>query len=186
MTGLTDYSTDHRWLDIFTIWYTLIDDAYQALCRDYGRRLRTRGPAPRFSDSEVITLALITETFFHGHEALCLSFVRQYHRVEFPHLLDPGRFNRRRRALLGVIETIRAILNNRLIDPDDRLRLIDSAPIPVCTYTCGPDCRTVQGHPYAGVAISKRAKVFGFKLHLTTTADQVVDSWHPRRTTIVG
>ena len=177
MTGLTDYITDHPWVEVFTVWYVLIDDAYQAILADYGRRLRPRGPEPRFSDSEVITLALIIDTYFHGHEALGLAFVRQYHPAEFPQVLSPSRFNRRRRLLVDVIEAIRTRLTTRLIDPADRLRLIDSAPIPMTTYTRGPDCRTVQGWDYCGVCISKRQKVFGFKLHLLTTADQVVDQW---------
>ena len=31
MIGLTDYITEYRWDDIFTIWYVLVDDAYQHL-----------------------------------------------------------------------------------------------------------------------------------------------------------
>ena len=60
----TDYITEQKWEDIFTIWYVLIDDAYQQLVRDLGQRLRERGPEPAFSDSEVITVGLIIETFF--------------------------------------------------------------------------------------------------------------------------
>ncbi len=76
MHGLTDYITTQPWVDIFTTWYVLVDDAYQALLTQVGR-LRQRGPAPTFADSEVITIALIADTFFHGHEELCLSFMRQ-------------------------------------------------------------------------------------------------------------
>ena len=48
-------------------------------------------------------------------------------------LLEDTRFNRRRRALLGLIEAIRQELKQMLIDPDDLYRLVDSVPIPVCT-----------------------------------------------------
>ena len=51
MTGLTDYLTECRWEDIFITWYVLVDDAYQAICRQTGR-LRQRGPEPDFSDSD--------------------------------------------------------------------------------------------------------------------------------------
>jgi hypothetical protein len=76
MTGLTDFITDAAWEDIFTIWFVLVDEAYAALEQHFGA-WRKRGPAPTFHDSEVITVALITDTFFHGHEALALSFLRQ-------------------------------------------------------------------------------------------------------------
>ncbi len=76
MHGLTDYSTDCAWEDIFTTWYVLVDDAYQALVAHRGR-LRQRGPAPTFADSDVIPSALIAETFLHGNAEVCLAFVRQ-------------------------------------------------------------------------------------------------------------
>lgn len=177
MNGLTDYITKAHWVDIFTIWYVLIDDAYQQLIRARGRRLRRRGPEPSFSDSEVITLALVIEAFFHGHEALGVAFVDQYHRDLFPHLLHKSQFNRRRRALAGVTELIRRQLTNVLIDPQDRARLIDSAPVPACTYTRQNECETAVGMEYRGVVTSKRAKLYGYRFYATVTIDQVVDRW---------
>jgi hypothetical protein len=177
MNGLTDYITKANWVDVFTIWYVLIDDAYQRLIQDLGHRLRKRGPEPTFSDSEVITLALVIETFFHGHEALGVAFVDQYHRDLFPRLLHPSQFNRRRRALAGVMESIRRQLTNVLIDPQDRDRLIDSAPVPACTYTRQNECETAVGMEYRGVVTSKRAKLYGHRFYATVTKSQVVDRW---------
>jgi hypothetical protein len=140
-------------------------------------RLRQRGPAPTFSDSEVITVALITETFFHGHADLCLAFLRQYHRDVFPQLLDTTRFNRRRRLIAGLIEAVRQFYTAWLIAPTDPVRVVDSAPIPLCTYMRSNQCQTVKGADYCGVMTSRRAKLYGFRLHLTTTTSQVVDQW---------
>jgi hypothetical protein len=176
MHGLTDYITDQPWVDVFTTWYVLVDTAYHAVVAETGR-LRQRGPQPTFSDSEVITVALIAETFFHGHEQLCLAFVRQYHHDLFPHLLDDSRFNRRRRLIAGLIEAIRQFYTAWLIAPDDAVRLVDSAPIPVCTYMRSNLCQTVLGKEYCGIMTSRRAKLYGFRLHLTTTTNQVVDQW---------
>jgi hypothetical protein len=176
MNGLTDYITDCAWVDIFTTWYVLVDDAYQVIVTHH-RRLRQRGPVPTLSDSEVLTIALIADTFFHGNEELCLSFIRQYHCDLFPHLLDDTRFNRRRRALVGLTEAIRRVYTTWLIAPDDPVRIVDSAPIPVCTYMRSRSCATVAGADYCGVMVSRRAKLFGFRLHLTTTTNQGVDQW---------
>jgi hypothetical protein len=176
MHGLTDYITAHPWVDVFTTWYVLVDTAYQAIIAETGQ-LRQRGPQPTFSDSEVITVALIAETFFHGHEELCLSFIRQYHHALFPRLLDDTRFNRRRRLSAGLIEAVRQFFTAWLIAPDDPVRLVDSAPIPVCTYMRSPQCQTVLGSDYCGVMTSRRAKLYGFRIHFTTTTTQVVDQW---------
>jgi hypothetical protein len=154
----------------------LVDDAYHALIAHHGRSWQ-RGPSPTFSDSEVITIALITDTFFHGKEALCLAFVRPYHAAMFPHLLDDTRFNRRRRALRGLMEALRRMYTTWLVAEEDAVRVVDRAPIPVCTYMRSRECMTVAGADYCGVMVSPRAKLFGFRLHLTTTTHQVLDHW---------
>jgi hypothetical protein len=177
MIGLTNYITENPWENTFTIWYTLMDDAYKQLIACLGRRLRSRGPEPRFSDSEVITVSLIIETYFGGNEELGLAFIRQYHRNLFPELLDNGQFNRRRRALTGVMEVIRRQISQVLIDPKDRDRIIDSAPIPACTYARSKQCATISGPEYASVMVSKKAKLFGFRFYATTTLNQILDRW---------
>ena len=76
INGLTEYITQCRWEDIFTIWFVEIDDLYRGLYA-HGR-IRQRGPRPRFTDTEVITVGMICDTFFGGNEELTLSFIRQY------------------------------------------------------------------------------------------------------------
>ena len=81
------------------------------------------------------------------------------------------------RELVGVIEAIRRHLRDQPIDLQDPLRLVDSAPVEVVTYTRGSRCRSVVGNEYFGVVTSKKSKVFGFRLHATTTVDQMIDEW---------
>lgn len=177
MNGLTDYITQQPWADTITAWYVMVDDAYQRLIRRRGRPLRSSGPEPTFSDSEVITVGLIIETFFQGHEEVGYAFVAQYLRDMFPKLIDVDRFNQRRRELIAVIEAIRRDWRDQKLDRSDPVRLVDSAPITLMTYSRGARCRSVVGSPYFGVVTSKKAKVFGLRLHLTATADQLIDEW---------
>jgi hypothetical protein len=127
--------------------------------------------------SEVITVSLISETFFQGHEDVGYAFVAQYARAMFPHLLDLDRFNARRRELVGLIEAIRRELRDQKLDRADPVRLVDSAPVALMTYTRGSRCKSVMGSEYFGVVTSKKGKVFGFRLHATVTVDQLVDDW---------
>jgi hypothetical protein len=177
MDGLTDYITERSWLDTITTWYVLVDDAYQRLIARHGRALRPSGPTPAFSDSEVITVSLIIETFFQGHEEVGYAFVAQYQRGLFPRLVDLDRFNQRRRALIAVIEAIRCDLRDQKLDRHDRVRLVDSAPVTLMTYTRGARCQSVVGNQYFGVVTSKKGKVFGLRFHATTTVDQLIDEW---------
>jgi hypothetical protein len=178
MAAWTDFITDvdpEVWL---TYWYVLVDDAYQALEQDYGG-WRRRGPAPQFSDSEVITVSLYIDTIYAGHEALGLASLRQTLPGLFPKLLPNGQFNARRRQLGPIMEQIRQYLTRvwGLIPPDDRMRNLDSAPIPVCTFNRSHENRSWVGPEYYGVMASRRAKLYGLRLHATMTQDYVLDQW---------
>ncbi len=177
MNGLTNYITEQRWSDIVLTWYVLVDEAYRRVLTKRGHPLRTRGPEPDFTDSEVITVSLIIETFFHGHEEVGYAFVRQYMLPLFPKLLDLDRFKQRRRELLAVLEAIRRDLRDQKINRSDPVRLVDSAPVTVMTYTRGAQCVSVVGHDYFGVVTSKKGKFFGWRLHTTVTTDQLIDEW---------
>jgi hypothetical protein len=177
MNGLTNYITEQPWTDIVITWYVLVDTAYQDILKQQGRLLRQRGPQPVFTDSEVITVALIIETFFQGNEEVGHAFVRQYMRHLFPELLDLDRFNQRRRELIAVIEAIRCHLRDQKLDRKDPVRLVDSAPISRMTYSRGARCISVVGHDYFGVVTSKKGKVFGLRLHATVTTQQLIDDW---------
>ena len=172
-----NYITERPWTDTITLWYMLVDDAYQRLMGRRSQPLRSRGPAPTFSDSEVITVSLVIETFFQGHEEMGYAFVSQYLRDMFPDLIDLDRFNVRRRQLVYVIEAIRRDLRDQRIDLSDPIRLLDSAPVTLMTYTRGARCKSVVGNQYFGVVTSKKGKVFGLRLHVTTTDGQLIDEW---------
>jgi len=177
MNGLTDYITEQTWTDTITVWYVLVDDSYQRVIARQRGSLRARGPAPDLSDSEVMTISLIIETYFQGHEEVGYAFVQQYLRGLFPRLLDGDRFNARRRALVGLIERVRRDLRDQKLNPQEDVRLVDSAPVTLMTYTRGNRSQSVVGSDYFGVITSKKSKFFGLRLHLTVTPDQVVDEW---------
>jgi len=177
MKGLTNYITTSSWEDIIIFWFVHIDDGYKKLIAQRDSPLRKRGPEPQMSDSEVMTISLVIETFFNGCEEIGYAFVGQFLRHLFPDLLDLDRFNHRRRQLISVIEAIRRQFRQQLLDPKENVRLVDSAPVTLMTYTRGSRCESVSGPEYFGVVTSKKGKFFGFRLHLTTTPDQLIDEW---------
>lgn len=124
-----------------------------------------------------MTVSLIIETFFNGHEEIGYAFVCQFLSHLFPDLLDLDRFNYRRRQLVRVIEAIRRQFRQQLLDPKENVRIVDSAPVTLMTYTRGSRCESVYGPEYFGVVTSKKGKFFGLRLHLTTTPDQLIDEW---------
>ena len=185
MEGLTDYITKSNWEDVFTVTFVLVDDAWPTLPKEALPR-RQRGPAPEMSDSEVVTIALFVDSIFDGDEEKGLAFIRQYHRALFPTLLDDSRFNRRRRDLWAAMEALRCHFRDawREAHPQEHdvafLRVIDSAPIPICTYSRGSRCQSIpldQRDEWFGVCTSKKTKFFGPRCHATVYLDQMIDSW---------
>ena len=187
MKGLTEYITQATWSNILTVSYVLVDDSYQVINPrlPLQRKFSPQG-APEFSDSEVITIALFAEIIFNGDEDKTLHFIRQYHLDMFPNLLDDSRFNRRRHQLTEVMEAIREQLRDSwrarhpLAKDEAHLRLVDSAPISIRTYTRGGRCRSIPlewRDEWFGVCASKKSKFFGPRCHITTTLDQMIDTW---------
>lgn len=182
MTGLTQCITILTWENLLLVWYVAIDDAYQRLQKRHGK-WRRRGPAPQFSDSEVIVVGLLCDVLFGGKEAVGLHFVRQHYRACFPKLPSNGHFNERRTQLGPLIEQVRQEISRceGLIDPADPLRLIDSAPIPLCTYQRGGSCQSYgvapELHDFAGYSAKNKAHFMGYRLVLTVTQDQMIDEW---------
>lgn len=177
MNGLTNYITEANWNDIITTWYVWVDDMYQHIVANLSEPLRSRGPEPQMSDSEVITTSLIIETFFQGHEEVGYAFVTQYLRDMFPDLVDLDRFNVRRRQLIAMMEQIRRQLRDLKLDATNPIRIVDSAPITLMTYTRGKRSQSAIGNEYFGVITSKKTKFFGLRLHATVTDGQLIDDW---------
>jgi hypothetical protein len=187
MKGLSDYITESLWEEILTVTLIWIDDECQALSQEYFPNRKyapTKGPI--FHDSEVITLALFGEMVFEGAEDKTLHFIRQYHLDLFPHLLDNSRFNRRRHALAEMMEAIRCQLRDKWrvkhpLPPEEaHLRLVDSAPIPICTYPRGKRCQSIPidwRDEWFGICTSKKMKFFGPRCHTTVMLDQMIDAW---------
>ena len=150
---------------------------YQRVLANLSEPRRSHGPASKLSDSEVITISLIIETFFQGHEEVGYAFVTQYLQDMFPDLLDLDRFNVRRRQLIAMMEQIRRQLRDLKLDTTNPVRIADSAPITLMTYTRGNRSHSAIGNDYFGVITSKKAKFFELRLHATVTNEQLIDDW---------
>src|SRR5438477_8877312 len=150
---------------VLTTLFTIVDDVMKgsAVIQD---ALQRPGPAPRLTDSELVTIALYQELigepredhFFRLHQASLRSF--------FPGLNERSRYNRRKRDLCSVILAVRVSLQLVL----DALELeetaaIDSAPLPCVSYKRGKQASDFVGTADYGVCSSKAMKYFGCKLH---------------------
>ena len=91
---------------VLTTIYTIVDDAIKgsAVIQEI---LDRSGPAPKLSDSEVVTLALYQELIGEPREDHFFRLHQEQLRLYFPELNERSRYNRRKRDLWSVIEASR-------------------------------------------------------------------------------
>ena len=90
---------------LLTVVFVLVDDWFE----EHGHRLvpSMPGPAPTFSDSEMLTLLVAMDYFPYPGEQQFLGYIRANHLSLFPKLLDQSQFNRRARRLGRLLEQMR-------------------------------------------------------------------------------
>jgi hypothetical protein len=142
--------------------YVIVDDLYHEIAP----LIKRPGPAPVFSDSEVIALCLIGECKGWDMETELLSNMHDYRNL-FPDLPSQSRLNRRRRNLMLVVNQIRRRLLDKMDIAQDRQCVIDSLPIPAVNFHLVPGCTgdwPAHGADFGRVS-SKKQTIFGYKLH---------------------
>jgi hypothetical protein len=142
-----------------------------------GRRARRPGRPPKLSDSELITLAVAQVLLGLPNDRQFLALARWRLGHLFPRLIDQSNYNRRLRALAPQIA--RCINYLAYVSPSfcDRLRLLDSTPVP-----CGQSRETVKRSEFAGVAgygycPSHSRRFWGFRLYLICAGDGMPIGW---------
>jgi len=157
----------------FCLWtYVLVDECWAGVA-PLDRR---PGPAPRCSDPELVTMALVGECKGWDEETVLLSEWAA-HRDLFPYQPSRTRFNRRRRRLQGAINHLRRALLATLDLARERRCVLDSLPVPVIRFHLVPKGARGywQGHAAGfGRVPSKSITIFGYKLYLLATRAGVI------------
>ncbi len=152
--------------------YVQIDDLFIELGVRQGP-----GRPPRLSDSELVCLAVAQVLLGYNSERHWLRFANGRLGHLFPYLPGQPAYNRRLRAAARLLA--HAIRHLAGLTPSwwDRLRLLDSTPVP-----CGASRETVKRSELAGWAnygyCASHSRFFwGLRLHLLTTPDGAVAAW---------
>ncbi len=162
---IADFETLCTWM------YVIVDEVWQQVASGFARP----GPAPRCSDSELLTLFLVSECMGWDVETEALS-QWQAHRDLFPSLPSQSRANRRRRDLQLGFNVVRQVILQLLDVAQDRQCAIDSLPVPVMAFHTVPTSRAnwrAAGATFGRVT-TKRQTIFGYKLHLLVTLNGVI------------
>jgi hypothetical protein len=148
--------------------YVTIDDALI----DHPEWLPERpevGIAPRLSDAELITLAVIQALLGFTSEARFIRYANAHLRPWFPYLPDRPGYNKRLRHSGQLLQHVIGYLARSCASFTDDVWLVDSTPV-----ECGRSRETVKRSDLAGWATygycaSHSRYFWGLRLHLITT-----------------
>ena len=140
--------------------FCLIDDRLK------GRRVRQRGPAPKLSDAEVLTIELVGEFLGMDTDEAIFRYFREHYGEWFPtlHKVHRTTFARQGANLWKIKESIwQELLSSTPHDP--AFALCDSMPLPACLFARAYRCRRFRGEAAFGKDTLLKQTFYGFRMH---------------------
>jgi predicted dinucleotide-binding enzyme len=150
--------------DFIITCFCLIGEMIPMITKD--QPLRARGPVPKLSESEVITMEVVGNYLgLNQDSALFASFQRHYTSF-FPALAGMSRttFVRQAANLWAVKERVWCWLRDGVITSDPTISIIDSAPLPICRFARAPWCVRFRGVASYGKDHADRQTFYGLCL----------------------
>jgi len=141
--------------------FCLVDDQLK------GRRIRRRGPTPKLSDSEVLTIEIVGEFLGIDTDKGIHLFFRRHYAEWFPALGEVHRstFARQAANLWKVKELLwQKLLANTPHDPT--FALADSFPLPACLFARAYRCSRFKGEAAFGKDTLLKQTFYGFRVHV--------------------
>jgi hypothetical protein len=151
-------------MDISTLMvtvYCLIDDWLK------GKTIRTRGPQPRLSDSEVLMMEVVGALLEVDSDQGLYTYFRRHWGDWFPALrrLHRTTFTRQMANLWVVKEQLWRFVLTQL-DYDDQLSLVDSMPLPVIRFARAYRSRRLREWSGWGWDDVEKHVFYGLRVHL--------------------
>lgn len=151
-----------------TALYVRIDDLLAAN-PDWAPRRPRVGIAPRLTDAELVTLAVISALLGYDNESQFVRYAREHLRPWFPYLPNRDGYNKRLRRSADTIARVVAALARECASWHDDVWLVDSTPV-----GCGTSRETAKRSELAdwaeyGWCASHSRWFWGLRLHLIAT-----------------
>jgi hypothetical protein len=140
--------------------FCLIDDRIE------DRALRARGPLPRLSDAEALTIEIVGEFLGLDTDEAIFRYFRRHYGEWFPALGEVHRTTFARQA--ANLWKIKERLWQELLDltPHDRaFAICDSMPLPACLFARAYRCHRFRGEAAFGKDTLLRQTFYGFRVH---------------------
>lgn len=135
------------------------------------------GRKPRLSDPELICLAVAQQLLQVSSERRWIRYARAHLGGLFPYLPGQSGFGKRLRAMGGLISAVITELARDVGSWHERLRLVDSTPLPCAASRESVKRSDLAGHAGYGYCASHSRFFWGFRLYLIATAEGMPIMW---------
>jgi len=141
--------------------FCLIDD------RTEDRALRARGPLPKLSDAEVLTIEIVGEFLGLDTDEAIFRYFRRHYGEWFPTIGEVHRttFARQAANLWKLKEHLWQELLS-LTPHDPAFAICDSMPLPACLFARAYRCSRFKGEAAFGKDTLIRQTFYGFRVHV--------------------
>jgi len=148
--------------------YCLVVETYKTVKEQYP--IRRGGFAPALTDEEVITMELCGAYFKLHLDKDLFDYFQSHYKEFFPALRDRPSFVRQAANLWQVKTALWKLLLQRSGQQHHPVQVIDTLPLPVCTYTRSIRDRCFKTLADYGHCAAKKLDYYGFKLGLRVSA----------------
>jgi hypothetical protein len=152
--------------------FCCVDDCLQEMTQ--GQPIRAKGFAPALSDSEVITMEIVAEYQGIDADQAIWCYFRRHWLGWFPRLGSRSAFVRQAANLWQYKQRLQQQLATQLGAFADNVHLVDGIPIPLCSFSRAPSCRSFKGIATYGYCAAKQQFYYGFHAHLLISATGVI------------
>jgi hypothetical protein len=141
--------------------FCLIDDQIK------DRALRARGPAPKLSDAEVLTIEVVGEFLGIDTDKAIFNYFRWHYAQWFPALREIHRttFARQSANLCHLKEFLWQEIV-AVVPHEPTFAICDSLPLPACLFARAHRCRRFKGDAAFGKDALLRQSFYGFRMHV--------------------
>lgn len=152
---------------IITI-YCLVVETSKTVKEEY--QIRRGGFPPALTDEEVITMEICGAYFKLHTDKDLFDYFHSHYRNFFPNLKDRPSFVRQAANLWQVKSAIWQMILHQSGQQHHPVQVIDTLPLPVCTYTRSIRDRCFKTLADYGHCAAKKLDYYGFKLGLRVSA----------------
>jgi hypothetical protein len=143
--------------------YCLVDEILKKVKKS---KLRQRGPQPKLSDAEVITMEIVGESKGFDKDKYIHHYFKDHWLHLFPGIGNRTTFLRQAANLWAIKQEIRKSVVQKILPFGSELSIIDGFPIPVCGFRRAHFSKLFKGNAEFGHCAAKDLRYFGFKGHL--------------------